>query len=191
MPGFDRTQDQVISARMLETTLQSFVQVQGQIYQKQLELLAMEVEAKKKKPSVFFASDGYSITSTYPLPPDGNSALFWSEQGVTTVGVIPIQDADRIRINCVTVGSSADDLFFLYALSPWDGRSPIKADQFSLLNKMSSTPTSTPYPHDDIPCAGNKYMHVFGCLPAGQTDFISFMLNGSNTGFNLTYALVK
>jgi hypothetical protein len=201
MPGIDRTQDQVIAARSLETTLQSFAQVQGQIYQKQLELLAAQVEAQKKKPSIIGGGLHIDSTFQYSLIPQANNpaGIFWLNNNATTGFVIPIGDADKVRIRfqAYTLQDQAAPQFFIaFALSPKEATSSVPIDQFSLIKSRLVVDYSPGLDadeyylqaNDEIPCGGNKYLHIFGSI-FGNDLWTLLQLNYQGVLFS--YSLIK
>jgi hypothetical protein len=194
MPGFDRWQERLISAVELNTQLQQFALVPQDIMQKQVELLASMVEKFRKSPSIFQGGRLTDYTNSYPLPKGGNASSYYTALGVETVAILPILDADIVRISIQGAVESDAPTIMAFALSTSDASNPIPVESFSLTTKNS-------YFFDDgslsrflfqgysiseeIPCSGYKYLHFFG-LVGGTIDLFSQL-----PAIGSSYCLIK
>lgn len=212
----DRTQEQLIGAAQLHAALQGFALAQGKVGQDQLELLALLRARFAKQPSVYKCGTFFDRTFSYNLIGNSLAAVKWLRIGgiggstPLVVSVIPIGDANEVDLNVLlaeitTINSStiARGFYLAYALSPFDATTPMPAEQFcalkvnaiSFFNDSALPPNANVYISmgERIPCAGNKYLHVFGLL--FNTDVTGFFLSESPTtqghGSFLTYSLIK
>lgn len=210
MSGLNRTQDQLISSVNLRTALQGFSLVPSQILEKQNQLLAELVAKNRKAPSIFKAGSGYEFRNQYLLPQDGDNAtasyLAW---GVLLVKILDIQDADIVRISSIAINnnqggtpSQIDPPVLFFALSPNDTLNTIPSSQFTALNKGQANiqgqgGTNLMTVSAEIPCAGNKYLHLFG-FDTFENDFWTQWnslslppFSSQSPQYSLTYALIK
>lgn len=218
MAGLNRTEAETISSRNLETLLEAFAAVQSDIANKQLQLLAELVLKFKKAPSIFKIGGTPDILKTYPLINDSSayatSIASLLQGGLpTTVAVIPIEDADIVRLTLLlswtqfVIGGAP---VILYALSPSQTHNPTPLSQFGLISNMRcgaatnfvGSGATPPYNNvsstwvnvtEDIPCAGNKMLYLAGKFVNGELqaeDLVTSLLPGGGTTM-LSYKLIK
>lgn len=138
MPGFDRTQEQVIAARNLETTLQGYINVAGQQTQATMELTALLRAKFAKAPSVFKAGSFLDYIYAYPLVGSDGATNSYAAFGVQSIFVIPILDSDVCRLRIYGPDSS-EPVFCAYALAPSNGaKANIPASDFALIKTQAS-----------------------------------------------------
>jgi hypothetical protein len=213
MPGPNPQQAALINATELAVALQGFALVPSQILAKQNALLAELVAKNFKKESIFKTGTGFDFGNKYLLQKDGSNAsrllITLSAGANLIVQVLPIFDADKVRLTFFTTGVSGSAFLFFYALSPNDATNPIDPSQFAML-----TPTVVQQEaalgiiEDEIiydqvideilPVAGNKYLHLTAFAYEGQGndyanfwDFYLSQISEGSPGLVLTYELRK
>lgn len=206
MPGYNREQDQLISSVLLRPEVKAFAENAAFLIAKQNELLAANLLAAKKKPSIFKAGLWNDAIYTYTLAgsQNGNAYKYWIDNGITTAKVFDIGDADIVNVRIWNVQTQANfaPFQFGFVLSPNDATNPVSLDQSSFLGTGQNLFLNTsPGPGDGwqyvfeaIPTAGNRFLHLFGGSPG--SDMWSVMTNPPSgnapiRSSGMSYALIK
>jgi hypothetical protein len=204
MPGYNRTQDALISATDLATALQAYSVVPTKILADAAALQNELLRKNFKKPSVFASGNILSSSWQYPLVgSDPWSQRYLVQVASVTVFVFNIQDADIVKINVQIACDSSPFFQCSYALSPSDGMNAIPASEFCSLSNFAFS-EGVPNPvgislygaaaaWDEIACAGNKYLHVFGVTPilnAFQSDLMPAILDNPDQS-QFSFSLIK
>jgi len=202
MPGYNPPQSDLVALTNLRTLLDGFAVVPKEIYASQMQVLA-GLAQKVKEPSVFKGGNWLDYTFKYQIQGNTSQAQVWTDLGVVFAFVIPLLDASRIRLSAFNFNENeffiGSPNFICYALSPNDPTNQIPADQFAMENFQMTVAVyddlstgvnilSLGQLSAEIPCDGNRYIHLFG-ISYGNDLFEQ--LSSLSTEIGLTYALIK
>lgn len=208
MPGNDQTLARQQAGNELATAITLLAKSNDLATKNTAAVLIEQFSRLYKKPSVFSQSNGYQSSFQYDLiGGDPSTVAINNHAGVgglgepLTVLVLPLQDCHEVRFKAYFTGGinpPVGEPFFMFALSPLDSNNPIPAAQFSLLRKATfgilsydigfDIYAATEW-FDEIPCSGNKYIHILGAFP-GANDLGQLCSNSADAaqgGFTLDF----
>jgi hypothetical protein len=208
MSGLNPQQAQLISSTIIKETLRDYALVPSQVLIDQQKLLAANLLKQKKQPSVYKSGMWLDAVNTYTITnqQSGNQYRYWSILGVTTVKVFSLDDADivNLRFWLCQVYSTSTPAQIGYVLSPNDVLNQVQMDQASFLgtNQTISQVTSgsdfMQFIGEAVPCAGNRFLHLFGGANVNGTNTDLWSLISSPAAVTppskyngMSYALIK
>lgn len=196
MSGFNRTLDARQAEVNLAVLLQDYILASSKFATDQSAITALLKERLFKKPSVYQSLSAFDGIRPYAFPAADPLAIAFTAIGngtAPTVYVFRIGDADLIKIRSFTydITTTSDPYapFMAWALSGQD--SPCPASDFSMVQVTATsslvgtfTSNNAVWLADEIPCSGNKYLHLFG-YNQDAADLIAACQDSTNAFFSL------
>lgn len=184
MPGFDPKTDRRINDAEIAQLIANYLQVPASMLADQARLLAQQSLQSPKR--VFDGNSQCDAVNSYPIFGSDIATLLWKSFGATTVKVFDLQDATEVEIS-VMLPTAGTFPIIGFVMSPDTVTNPVPLSNAVLLggNYYGNTVQSNRFP-----CAGNRYIHIFG---RGTTvgDLWLEVLNTTSSSGILTMGLIK
>lgn len=212
MPSFNRTAADQPAELNFATLAAQYLAAPLKAQADATALIGLNLQRQFKRPSVFAARSAFSSIYNYQLESNsnfGNYLQYYALESQINVYVFNIEDAAVVKMGIS--GTNFIGPIMGYSLSPSNFNVPIIADNFALTTKGNAwaisqnaipgeyTPFANCFLWDEIPCDGNRYIHVFAASPyIAQSnsanpayDLIAVAQNTNLPLVNFTLALLK
>lgn len=201
MAGFDTIRSNTPNDQLIKTALQAYFENPLLLVRDQQVVIAELLRNMGKPPSVFdagniFSSVGNYQTSEIDLTAKKLKSMVTGGTALPKVYVFSLNSAEIFRFFYTNFYlSTPAPVLIAYALSPNDNAlNPIALEKFSAFGQGNTVQVGTGSAgitvFDEIPCAGNKYIHIFGFVINGAADVFAQMVLDIIDNW-MTYSLVK